>query len=222
MSYNKFVVIFRSTLLLGLASGTAWADHPIVSNISNPPGQPGQITRSHVASSGDIWVYCTWVASSCATGSFDAVLRQNHAVARRDPQVATAEIPAVTLNPTSRSGQDIPLVWSNPGRVSNSPVGSNRPDSTIIRTGVFPGGEERIVTDRLIGQVQTGVFEGPERFLDEAQGDNPRNTPKLGFWALPVGRGAGSQSEESHIDQGRQLGKKGWAHRIWSRSSRDR
>jgi len=51
MSYNKFVVIFRSTLLLGLASGTAWADHPIVSNISNPPGQPGQITRSHVASS---------------------------------------------------------------------------------------------------------------------------------------------------------------------------
>jgi hypothetical protein len=222
MSCNKFAAVFRSILLLGLASGTAWANHAIVSYVRIEPGQPVPIAQGHHTASGDLWPCCAWVSSSCRTGSFDAILRQNHAVVTHDAQVATAEFPSFSPKPSRRSGEKLGVVSSGPSRPSLLPRGGNHSDSTLIHTGVFPGAGEKFVDKGPIGQVQTGVFEGPGRFLDEAQGDNPRNAPRLGFWALPVNRGSGTATEDSQPDQGRPLEKKGWGHRIWSRSRRDR
>lgn len=222
MSYNRYAVLLGSILTLSLASGTAWADHTIASNARTAPGQLAPITQSQNAASGDVWAYCTWMASACMTGSFDAILRQNHVLATHATQVATAEFPALQHGPAGRSSRNLSLVSSAPGRFSPLPAHNNRPTSTRIRLGVFPDAGDNAASLGPVGEVQTGVFEGPERFLDEAEGDNPRNAPRLGFWRLPVARGQGTASEEPHADQERQVGKKGWGHWIWSRSRRDR
>jgi hypothetical protein len=45
MSYKKLVVFFNSILLLALATGSAWANDPIVSAVKMPPRQPAPIVQ---------------------------------------------------------------------------------------------------------------------------------------------------------------------------------
>lgn len=51
MSFTKFGVFFSSVLLLGLASGAAWANDKIVSALNIPPGQPAPIIQDNGAAS---------------------------------------------------------------------------------------------------------------------------------------------------------------------------
>jgi hypothetical protein len=242
MSYKKFVVVFSSFYLFALASGTAWASYPIVFNVRIAPEQPAPFTLGHITALNDSWLSCTWVAASCPTGSFHATLRQNHSIATLDIQLATAEIPILTQHPAARSGQNPSLVSSEPGRVSPLPGDKNGPDSTLICTGVFPGAggkvttptftvirtgvfpvaQEKVTTNVSAKQVRTGVFEGPEGFLDEVQDDRPGNIMRLGFWLLPAVRGRESGTGSPHGVQEPQPRKKGSGDRILSRSRRMR
>lgn len=222
MRSKMFMMVFGSIVLVGLSSATTWASRPVVSNMGIAPGQPAPTTQGTSAASGDVWVYCTWVTFSCATGSFDAILRQNHAIATHGTQIATAEIPALPRNRDGRSGQNLSLFSSSPGRVCAQPEHCNRPDSALIHTGVFPNAGDKVIKNIPAGEVQTGVFEGPERFLEDVQGDGPDNPTKLGFWRLPEARGRRTGTAEPRSDQGPQLQKRGWGYRIWSRSRRVR
>ena len=209
-------------LLLALARGTAWADHPILPDVRIAPGQPAPINQGQIIGSGDIWLYSTWGVSSCTTGLFDATLRHHQVNGTHVALAAINEIPIFTQDFATRSGQDFSLVSREPGRVFPLPGGNNSPDSRLIRTGVFPGAQEKVTTNVSAEQVRTGVFEGPEGFLDEAQGDSPGNSMRLGLWRLPKVRNGENRTESPHGIQGRELRKKGRWHRIWPRSRRER
>lgn len=218
---KKFAMGFNLIFLLRLASGTAWASHPVIASARVRAGESAPIAPGQITAPGDIWPFCTSVASLCTTGSFDAILRRSHVTANRDGQVATTEIPTLSPNPAAHSGHPPSSVWSDPARVSPLPVGNN-PDSTLIRTGVFPGAGERVISNSPVQAVRTGVFEGPERFLEEAQGDSPGNLMRLGFWRLPQARGEGTGTEKPHGIHGLQFRKRGKGTKIGSGSQRDR
>jgi len=222
MSYKKFVGVFSSILLLALASGTAWANDPIVATVKIPPGQPAPIIPDNGAASGNMRLDCTRVASSCTTGSLDAPLPQNNAIATRDAQIATAEIGLLSQNPAARSTQKLSLVSSGTGRASPLPANENSTDSTLVRTGIFGGAEEKVTTKRPAEPVQTGVFGSLQEFSGQAQGDSLGNVLKFGYFGIPYGHGVGNGTGKRHGVQGRRLRKRGSGHRIWSRSWRDR
>jgi TonB family protein len=202
MSYKKFVGVFSSIPLLALASGAAWANDPIVATVKIPPGQPAPIIQDNGAASGNMRLDCTRVASSCTTGSLDAPLPQNNAIATRDAQIATAEIGLLSQNPAARSTQKLSLVSSGTGRASPLPANENSTDSTLVRTGIFGGAEEKVTTKRPVEQVQTGGFGSPQGFRGKAQGDSAGNVPKLGSFGLPDGPGVGNGTGGRHGVQG--------------------
>ena len=51
MSYKKLVVVFNSILLLALATGSAWANDPVISAVKMPPRQPAPIVQDSGAAS---------------------------------------------------------------------------------------------------------------------------------------------------------------------------
>jgi len=154
MSYKKFVVVFSSILLLPLATGTAWANTPIVSIVRIPPRQP------------------------------------------------------------------VPIIQDN--GAASLPANENSTNSTLVRTGVFGGAEDRATTKRLVEQVQTGVFWSPEGFPGNAQGYSLGNVLRFGLFGPPADFDAENATWERHDVQGRRLRKRGSEHRIWSRIWRGR
>ncbi|MGD0225813.1 MAG: hypothetical protein ABSF71_26070 [Terriglobia bacterium] len=222
MSYKKFVVVFSSIVMLALATGMAWANDPIVPTARIPPGQPALIIQDKGAASGNMRLNCRWVTSPCTTGSFDATLSQNNAIATQDAQIAIAEISPLPQNPATRSKENLTLVSSGPGRASPFLANETSTHSTLVRTGSFGGSEETITTKRPAARVQTGVFESLQGFPGTAQGNSLGIVPKFGFFGFPDGPDVGSGTGERHGVQVRRLRKRGSGHRIWSRRWRDR
>jgi hypothetical protein len=67
---SSLVVLGLVTLLLAVASGTAWGNDQIASEITIPAGQPVPIIEPKGVTPGNIMLTYTWVASSCSTGQF--------------------------------------------------------------------------------------------------------------------------------------------------------
>jgi hypothetical protein len=218
MRYKMLMVVFSSTLLLALATGTAWANDPIVAAVKIPLGQPAPIVQEDVAASGAIKPNCTRVATLCAAGTLDATLPQE--IATHDVQIATVELSFLFQHPAARSTRDLSLVSPGPGWASPLLAIENSTNSTHVRTGIFPGAKEKSTTKRPMDQVQTGVFWSPQEFSGKAQGFSIGNVPRLGFGEVRDGRGVENGALERQSIQGQRPRKRGTGPRLGPRQGR--
>src|ERR1017187_1318266 len=113
MSYKVFRIVFSSIVLLALAAATVWANDKIVFAASFPAAQPAPVTQHNAAGSCEIWRAATRGVSSCTTGSFDATLPRNNALATQEAQMATTESSFLSQNHAAGAAQN---------RVSVSPA----------------------------------------------------------------------------------------------------